>query len=175
MCHVIRMFLAGYERGGEGRYRDTALDGARTLVERFARRKQTPCGNAYAWSHAYRPNDRSKGLLAGHSHGLGNLMDTLLDAYEAAPDDALKAELVVASATEIDGTLACPDRVHFKRVNLALDYGQTGVVMGLAGAGKYLEDDEFIEAAKKVADYITQRAVPEGGGYKFAQFYPLPQ
>ncbi|MFV1966000.1 MAG: hypothetical protein ACC628_11290, partial [Pirellulaceae bacterium] len=63
----------------------------------------------------------------------------------------------------------------FNRVNLALDYGQTGVLMGLAVAGKYFDDGKLIEAAKKVADYIAQRAVPEGGGYKFAQFHPLPQ
>jgi hypothetical protein len=74
-----------------------------------------------------------------------------------------------------DGTMACPDRVNFKRINIALDYGQTGVMLGLAGAGKYLENDEFIEAAKRVANYIAKRAVPEGGGLKFAQFGPLPE
>jgi hypothetical protein len=385
MCHVIRMFLAGYQRCGDERYRHTALAGVRTLVERFARMRQTLYGTAYAWSGSYRPNDRSPGLLAGHSHGLGNLIDTLLDAYEAAPDEQLKAKLqqalrgilinlrvrctrsekngamliawptlrnpklvetgycygqagvilpllrlaetlpelrlsdgttalslangslrylmgvarpsrggyvwpymrhearsknigygsgtggigmaflrgaqvnrkidpdfaaecmkyakgaavyavnlvldykgprqlpgpggelgfgvcggiggagyllmlyakevgdrepefvkqinmaiekiarlVIGSATEIDGTLACPDRVHFKRINIALDYGQTGVVLGLAVAGKYLKNDELIEASKKVANYIVQRAVPEDGGYKFAQFHPLP-
>ena len=58
---------------------------------------------------------------------------------------------------------------------MAMMTGQTGVVLGLAGAGKYLEDDEFIEAAKKVANYIAKRAVPEGGGLKFAQFHPLPE
>ena len=47
--------------------------------------------------------------------------------------------------------------------------------LGLAGAGKYLENDDFIKAAKKVADYIAKRAVPEGGGLKFAQFGPLPE
>ena len=82
---------------------------------------------------------------------------------------------MIASATEVDGTLVCPDRFRFKRVNLALDYGQTGIVMGLAVAGKYRDDGKLIEGAKKVADYIVQRAVAEGGGYKFAQFHPLPQ
>ncbi len=386
MCHVVRMFLAGYQRCGDQRYRQTALDATRTLVERFARRKQTPYGTAYAWSGSYRPRDRSAGLLAGHSHGLGNLIDTLLDAYEAQPDPKLReelrqaltglvvnlrarcvqktqdgqllvawpalrnkkvvetgycygqaglvipllrlaeampdlklpdgttplslangslrylmsvarearggyvwpymrhearsrnigygsgtggigwaflrgaqvnrksdpkfaeqclkyargaavyavnlvlsykgperlptpggetgfgvcggaggagyflmlyakevdgkepelveridqtirkiAKLVIGSATPIDGTLACPDWTHFKRINIALDYGQTGVVLGLAVAGKYLNDQELIDAAKKVADFIVQRAVPEGGGYKFALFYPLPK
>ena len=85
------------------------------------------------------------------------------------------ARLVAASAVEVeDGTMACPDRTHFKRFNLALDYGQTGVVMGLAIAGKYLEDDELLDVARQVANYIARRAVAEGGGYKFAQFHPLP-
>ncbi|NOX52915.1 MAG: hypothetical protein GXP27_00440 [Planctomycetes bacterium] len=386
MCHVTRMFLAGYKRCGDERYRKTGLEAARTMVERFSRQKQTPYGTAWAWSHAYRPNDRTQGLLAGHSHGLGNLIDTLLDAYEAATDKAFKRELeealtgllvnlraravqtqkdgrmliawpsrrnrdvvetgycygqaglvlpllrlaevfpnmklsdgttpltlangslrylmsvakearggyvwpymrhskrsknigygsgtagigwsflrgaevnrkidpafaeecmkyakgavtyavnlvlnykgpgrlkqpggeagfgvcggaagggflliqyaqtvgdrepalvqrinraveriarmVVKSATEIDGTLACPDRTHFKRVNIALDYGQTGIVLGLSVAGKYLKNEKLIDAAKKVANYIAQRALPEGGGYKFAQFHPLPK
>lgn len=386
-CGVIRVFLAGYERCGEQRYRETALAGTRTLLERFARRRETQYGTAYAWSHSYRPNDRSAGLLAGHSHGLGNLMSTLLEAYEADPGEPLKAELkqalkgilinlrlratqtdndgavlvawpamknpkvvetgycygqaglvlpllrmaevlpelklsdgttplslananlrylmsvarqarggyvwphmrhsetsenigygsgtggigwallrgaqvnrnadpdfssecmnyargaavfavqlvesyqgrgplpgpggdagfgvcgggggaghflmlyaeevgdkdaalvtriraaveriaqaVIASAVELeDGTMACPDRVNFKRINIALDYGQTGVMLGLAGAGKYLENDDFIEAAKKVANYIAKRAVPEADGLKFAQFHPLPE
>lgn len=59
---------------------------------------------------------------------------------------------VLASAEEVDGRLACPDRSSFHRINLALDYGQTGVMMGLAIAGRYLEDEEIYQAAKKVAD-----------------------
>jgi len=387
MCHVIRMFLAGYERCGEKKYKDAALAGVRSLTERFARKKQTAYGTAYHWSHSYRPGDRSDGVLAGHSHGLGNVLDTLLDAYKVSPNKvspnkdlrealtgvlvnlrvrgrrmdkageaviawptlknrsiyetgfcygqagvtvallnladvlpdlklsdgttalslananlrylmgvartegdgyvwphmrhekttrnvglgsgtggigwaflrgaevnrkadpafaarctahargavvyavdlvlrrtakgvrvmpspggdagfgvcggaggagmllklyaeqagAKDAELVarsktaiervarcvLASAIEVDGTLACPDRSHFKRVNLALDYGQTGVVLGLATAGEYLKNDELIAAAKKVADYIVRRAVPEGGGLKYAQFHPI--
>lgn len=386
MCHATRMFFAGYRRCGDERYKEIAFESARTLVERFARKRPTPYGTAYAWSHAYRPNDRSAGLLAGHSHGLGNILDALLDAYEASDDEAFRTELrkalegalanlrsrgiqsekdgksriawparnnpkavetgycygqaglvlpllrcaevlpelrlsdgttalslangnlrflasvarearggyvwpymrhsqssknigygsgtggigwaflrgaevnanadprfaaecmkyakgaatyavnlvtsykgpdrlsspggdggfgvcggaggagfllmqyaqeagdrdsqfvekidtaiariaklVIASATEVDGSLVCADRVHFKRVNIALDYGQTGVVLGLTVAGKYLENEEYLDAAKKVADYIARRAVAEGGGYKFAQFHPLPK
>lgn len=384
MCHVIRMFLAGYERCGEKKYKEAALAGVRSLTERFARKKKTEYGTAYHWSHAYREGDRSDGVLAGHSHGLGNLLDTLVDAYKVSPrkdlrealagilinlrlrgrrmdkggeaviawptlknrniyetgycygqagvtvallnlsevlpdlrlsdgttalslananlrylmgvarkegegyvwphmrhdktsrnvglgsgtggigwaflrgaevnrkadpafatrctahargavvyavDLALRhtakgarampgpggdvgfgvcggaggagmlmklyaqqagsedaelvaksktaveriARCVIASAVEVDGTLACPDRTHFKRVNLALDYGQTGVVLGLAATGQYLQSDEFIAAAKKVADYIVRRAVPEAGGFKYAQFHPIPK
>ncbi|HID22205.1 MAG TPA: hypothetical protein EYP14_07365, partial [Planctomycetaceae bacterium] len=385
MCHVTRMFLAGYKRCGDKRYLETGLESARTLVERIPRKKDTSYGTAWTWSAAYRRNDRTPGLLAGHSHGLGNVISTLLDAYEAATDDSFRGEIrqalkgllvnlraratltehnghtlvswpsrrnrnivetgycygqagvvlplldmaevfpdmalsdgttplslangslrylmsvaqevrggyiwpymrhrkrsknigygsgtggigwaflrgaevnrkadpafaeqcmkyargavtyavnlvlgnkgpdrlkrpggdagfgvcggaggagvllvkyaeaagsrgpqllrridqaieriarrVIASTTEIDGTLVCPDRTHFKRINIALDYGQTGIVLGLSIAGQYLKNEELIDAAKKVADYIAQRAVREGGGYKFAQFHPLP-
>jgi hypothetical protein len=386
MCHIVEMFFAGFKRCGDQRYRDAGLAGVRTLVERFARKEQTPYGTAYAWSHSYWLGDRTPGLLAGQSHGLGCLIDALLDAYEATPDKAQKAQLedalrgilinlrvraqrtpkdgrlliswpalknpgvvetgycygqaglvvplarlaevlpglklsdgttalslvegslrylmsvareerggyvwpymrhdratsnvgygsgtggigwaflrgaqvnrssdpefaaqcmkyargtatyavnvllsyqrqgplpapggdegfgvcggaggaghflmlyanevgpreaelvgrikaamekaarlVIATAVPLDGTLACPDRARFKRINIALDYGQTGVVLGLAVAGKYLKHDEILDKAKQVADYITRRAVPAGAGYKFAQFHPLPQ
>lgn len=383
MCHIVGMCFAGFKRCGDPRYRDAGLAGVRTLIERFARKEQTPYVTSYAWSHTYWSGDRSPGLLAGHSHGLGCLSDVLLDAYEAATDKAFKAQLedalrgilinlrlrgqrtpkdgkvliawpalqnphvvetgycygqaglvvplarmaealpglklsdgttslslaagslrylmrvaredrggyvwpymrhdlatrnigygsgtggigwaflrgaqvnrrtdpefaaqcmqyargaatyavdlllsyqgkgplpapggdagfgvcggagyflmlyanevgagevelvqrikaaiekaarlVIASAVHIDGTLACPDRAHFKRINIALDYGQTGVVLSLAATGKYLNNGEILDAAKKVADYITRRAVPVGTGYKFAQFHSLPQ
>jgi hypothetical protein len=122
--------------------------------------------------------------VCGGAGGAGYFL--LLYANEIGPGDAelverikaaieKAAKLVIASAVEIDGTLACPDRVRFTRINLALDYGQNGVVLGLAAAGKYLKNDAILDAAKKVADYITRRAVPAGAGYKFAQFHPLPQ
>jgi len=382
-CGIIRTFLDGYKASGDERYKAAALAGTRTLVERFARQKETPLGTAWAWSHAYRPNDRSEGLLAGHSHGLGNILDSLLAAYEAGRDERLKepmrgllvnlrvrgkettkdgrtliawptlknpkivetgycygqaglvlpllrmaerapevrlsdgttalslananlrylmsiarakgdgtvwpymrhddvtrnpglgsgtggigwamlrgaevnrktdpafadacltyargaavyatdlvlsaqakgplrspggdagfgvcggaggtgyllmlyaeelgdrdpaltrrmkkaiakvARTVIASAETLDdGTMVIPDRQRFKRINLALDYGQTGVLLGLAMTGRYLEDDAIRAAARKVADYIAKQAVPEGGGLKFAQFQPLPE
>jgi len=383
MCHTIRMLFAGHERCGDKRYRDTALSAVRSLTERFAVKKETHLGTGYAWSHSYRPRNRSLGMLAGHSHGLGNLIDVVLDAHRAEPTDrtraalegllinlrlrakiverdatspviawpALKnphvvetgycygqagvvlpllslaeelpdlklsdgttaldlananlrylmrvahaqgdgfvwphmrhekrsrniglgsgtggigwaflrgaeanrkidpafaeecmryargaavyavelvesakdverltspggaegfgvcggsggaghflmlyaeaagddnedftarvqsaidriARLVMAAAMDIDGTLAIPDHGHFKRINLALDYGQTGVLLGLAGAARYLEDQEILDAAKRVADYIVARAEPAGSGYRFAQFHPIPE
>ena len=382
-CGIIRMFLEGYKASGDERYKAAALAGTRTLVERFARKKETPLGTGWAWSHAYRPDDRSEGLLAGHSHGLGNVLDSLLATYEATRDESLKepmrgllvnlrvrgketkkddqvliawptlnktnvvetgycygqaglvlpllrmaelapdvrlsdgttalslanaglrylmsiarakgdgfvwpfmrhdqttrnpglgsgtggigwamlrgaqvnrkadpafadaclrhargaavyaadlvlanegkgplrspggdagfgvcggaggtghllmlyaeqigdadpaltarlkaaiarvARAVIASAETLDdGTMVIPDRQHFKQVNLALDYGQTGILLGLTVTGRYLEDDEIRAAARKVADYIAKQAVPEGGGLKFAQFHPLPE
>ncbi len=380
--HILRTFFAGYKASGEARYKAAALAGVRAMVERFGRQRETPLGTAWAWSHGYRPGDTSAGMLAGHSHGLGNVMDVLLDAYEAtgearyvgplrgllvnlrvrgretekdgrtliawpalanpkvvetgycygqaglvlpllrlaetlpdlrlpdgttalalananlrylmrvarargegvvwpfmrhsessrnvgygsgtggigwaflrgaqvnrAADPAFARECMrhargaVVYATDLilgykgegplrspggdagfgvcggaggaghllmlyarevgdaepdlvrrcnrairtvaravmnsaetmdDGTKAVPDRVHFERINLALDYGQTGVVLGLATAGRYLEDEAILAAARKVADYIANRAVAEGGGLKFAQFHPLP-
>ena len=70
MCHIIRMFFAAYRRCGDERYRDAALSGVRTLLERFARKQPSEYGTSYAWSHTYWTGDRTPGLLAGHSHGL---------------------------------------------------------------------------------------------------------
>jgi len=381
-CHVLRMFFAGYKACGDERYKQAGLAGVRAFTERFARQKETRLGTAWLWSHGYNPTDRSAGMLAGHSHGLGNPIDVLLDAYEVTGDTryaeplrgllvnlclrgktsqkdgqtlvawpALKnpdvvetgycygqagvvlpllrlaeampdlrlsdgatplamanaslrylmsvartkgdgivwpymrhaettrnfglgsgtggigwaflrgaqvnrktnpafarecmryargaavyatdvvlgykkqgpltspggdggfgvcggagggghlliryaqdvgdadpdlvrrcnaatrkiARLVAASAETVDdGTQAIPDRGHFGKINIALDYGQTGVVLGLATAGRYLEDETILASARKVADYIVNRAAEEGGGLKFAQFHPLP-
>jgi len=382
MCHVIRMFFEGHERGGDKRYRDTALAAVRSLTERFVVKRDTPLGTAHAWSHSYRPRNRGWGMLAGHSHGLGKQIHVILLAHKTQPTDrtraALKgllvnlrtraktveggaepaiawptlknprvvetgycygqagvilpllnlaeelpdlelsdgttalslananlrylmrvaqaqgngfvwphmrhekrsrnigygsgtggigwaflrgaevnrdanpafakecmryakgaavyavriveaakhvdrlttpggqggfgvcggsggaghflmlyaeavgdgepaltarirpaidriARLVMASAEEIDDTLAIPDRGHFNRINLALDYGQTGVVLGLAATARYLEDEEILNAARRVADYIVARAEKANGGYRFAQFHPIPE
>ncbi len=382
-CHIARMFIEGYRTSGEARYKDAAIAGVRTLVERFARQKETRLGTAWCWSHGYRPGDESAGVLAGHSHGLGNPLDLLLEAYALSRDPRLEeplrgilvnlrtggretegeggtrlawpalknpdvyetgycygqagialpllrmaellphmklkdgttalsmananlrylmsvarqqgdgyvwphmrheettrnigygsgtggigwaflrgaevnrksdpafaaecekyargaaryatelvhnyrgpqrltspggdggfgvcggaggaghflmryaehcrqddpalaerideaiariAHLVAASAERLqDGTMVCPDRQHFRRINLALDYGQTGVVLGLAWMGQYLKDEEILAVARRVADYIAKQAVAEGGGLKFAQFQPLPE
>jgi len=83
---------------------------------------------------------------------------------------------VIASATEIDGTLAWivspGGRVSlgFRRdveiVNMALDYGQTGNVLGLAETAKFLDDDEILDAAKKAADFIVKNIVKDDNGFK---------
>ncbi len=382
MCSVIDVLFAGYAACGDRRYKDAGVAGARMLVERFALKKKTPLGTAYGWTHSYRPGAAGPGLLAGHSHGLGILIDAILTAHECAPDPeferALKgivinlksrgkkmkgsdasvfawpaiknksvcetgycygqagiilpllrlaeampelklddgttpldlananlrylmsvarrhgngylwpymrhakfsrnigygsgtggigwallrgaqvnrrsdpqlaadcmryargaavfavdlvqgsghrgglpspggsagfgvcggiggsghflllftkeigeddpltrridavvsgiARAVIASAVELeDGTLACPDRVKFKKINISLDYGQTGVVFGLAVAGSHLQDEEISKAATRVGDYIARRSVPEGGGFKFARFHATPK
>jgi len=72
---------------------------------------------------------------------------------------------VIGTAVEVDECLACPDRSR-QRIAITLDYGQTGVVCGLAQIGKYLKDEEILGAAKRVADFVARHAVPERGGYK---------
>ena len=94
-------------------------------------------------------------------------------AFSAKIRDALRrvAHYVMAGMVEVDGALACPDRRR-QRIALTLDYGQTGVLCGLAQIGKYLKDDEILGAAKKVGDFVARHAVPEAGGYKFPNFVP---
>ncbi len=383
MCSVVNVFFDGYKICGDQRYKDAGIAGTRTIVEKFAIKRKTRLGMAYGWTPSYLPRAKGPGLLAGHSHGLGNFIDTILTAHQVAPSEEFKQALVgilinlklrgkgmkgadgdllawpalkkpevcetgycygqagvilpllrlaeampelkisdgttplklananlrylmsvaqsqgkgyvwlymrhskvsrnigygsgtggigwamlrgaqvnrqtdpdfadecmryargaamfavelverqpsgrplpspggeagfgvcggagggglflshfakevgendtalvkridtvvekisravIASAVEFeDGSMACPDRVRFKRINLATDYGQTGIALGLAVAGQYLGNKEISQAATKVADYIAHRAVPEGGGLKFAQFHPLPK
>ena len=82
------------------------------------------------------------------------------------------AQGVIGAAAEVDGCLACPDRRR-QRIAITLDYGQAGVVCGLAQIGMYLKDDEILGAAKRVADFVAKHAVPEAGGYKFPKAVPF--
>ncbi|MFV1969174.1 MAG: hypothetical protein ACC628_27450, partial [Pirellulaceae bacterium] len=185
MCHEIRMFFAGYKRCGDERYRDMALAGARTLVEHFARKRQTEYGTAYAWSHSYRPNDHSAGLLAGHSHGLGNLTDTLLDAYEAAPDEAFKRDLEHAlkgilinlrlrgTRTEEDGSLLItwPALKNPKAVETGYCYGQAGLVLPLLRLAELLPELKLSDGTTPLSlangnlRYLMSVARKAHGGY----------
>ena len=56
----------------------------------------------------------------------------LTDSHGAS--GVVHAFLELSEVTSEYGTRACPDRVNFERINIALDYGQTGVV--LAGPGR---------------------------------------
>jgi hypothetical protein len=146
------MFFAGFKRCGDQRYRDAGLAGVRTLVERFARKEQTPYGTSSAWSHTYWSGDRSPGLLAGQSHGLGCLIHALLDAYEAEPDKALQAQLedalrgilvnlrARARQTSKDGKLliAWPALKNAGVVETGYCYGQAGLVVPLARLAEVL-------------------------------------
>ena len=94
-------------------------------------------------------------------------------AYEACRHHALR---MIANAREIDGMLAWVDPkpqkgfkvdANMDLVNMAIDYGQTGVVYVLSETGKYLKDQEILEAAKKGADFIVKHAVKTERGYKF--------
>lgn len=101
-----------------------------------------------------------------------------------AKDAARRVALsVIASATEIDGTLAwivSPNgrvSLGFSRdveiVNMATDYGQTGTVLGLAETAKFLDDDEILDAARKAADFIVKNAVETDNGLKFPRIVYL--
>jgi len=90
---------------------------------------------------------------------------------------------VIASATEIDGTLAwivspggrvslgfSPD---VEIVNMATDYGQTGIVLGLAETAKFLNDDEILDAAKRAADFVVENLVKDDNGFKIPRIVYL--
>ncbi len=186
MCHTIRMLFEGHERCGDKRYKDTALSAVHSLTERFAAKRETHLGTAYAWSHSYRPRNRSLGMLAGHSHGLGNLIHVILLAHKADPTDRTRAALegllinlrLRAKIIERDAAasvIVWPALKNPNVVETGYCYGQAGVVLGLAGAARYLEDEEILDAAKRVGDYIAARAEKAGGGYRFAQFHPIPE
>ncbi|MEW6360429.1 MAG: hypothetical protein AB1696_29130 [Planctomycetota bacterium] len=96
------------------------------------------------------------------------------------------ARLFVAKATPVGETLAWKMRPGEKTmyppppftadaatVNMALDYGQTGVVLALAETGKFLKDDEVLAAARKAADFIVNHAVKTEHGWKFARFVSI--
>ena len=93
------------------------------------------------------------------------------------------AMLLIQSGTHVGETLVWPlkpwERKHhqiksdFITVNMALDYGQTGVVLSLAEMGKYLEDEQVLKAARKAADFIINNAVKTEHGWKFARFVHL--
>ncbi len=53
-----------------------------------------------------------------------------------------------------------------KMVNMALDHGQTGVVMALADIGARLKDEKIMDAAKKAADFILMHCVKDADGLK---------
>jgi len=87
-----------------------------------------------------------------------------------------RALSVIASATKIDGTLAwivnpggrvfLGYRRDVEIVNMAMDYGQTGIVFGLAETAKLLDDDQVLDAAKKAADFIVKNIVNDDNGCK---------
>jgi hypothetical protein len=52
-------------------------------------------------------------------------------------------------------------------VNMAFDYGQTGVVITLSELAKHVQDEEILDAARKVADFVVAHAVRTEHGWKF--------
>ncbi|MBI5394138.1 MAG: hypothetical protein HZA91_02450 [Verrucomicrobia bacterium] len=140
MCHITRMFVAGYERSHDDRYKQTALASVRFLAETAMLRQQTPFGAACGWSHSYHPKDKSAGVLAGHSHGLGNFLDVMLDACRLQPDEKLKDVLrgilvnLRSRAREVAGQkdmIVWPLLQNEKVVETGYCYGQAGLILPL--------------------------------------------
>lgn len=104
------------------------------------------------------------------------------EKFQAQVNQSMRkiSALLIESGTPLDGTLAWPlnprERKQFDiksdsmTVNLALDYGQTGVLLSLAEMGKYIRDEEILDAAKKAADFIIRHAVKSEEGWKFHRF-----
>jgi hypothetical protein len=90
------------------------------------------------------------------------------------------ATMLIESGTQVDGMLVWPlrtwERKHHKirgnvpMANMAIDYGQTGVVLSLAEMGKYLKDEEILEGARKAADFIIESTAKTDDGWKLARF-----
>lgn len=140
VCHITRMFIAGYERSGDARYKAAALGSVRMLTEVTALKWQTKLGPACGWAEGYRPNDKGSGVLAGYSHGLGTFLDTMLDACRMQPDDKLKEVLLGILANlrtrgrRIVGPndmFAWPKLSNEKVVETGYCYGQAGVILPL--------------------------------------------
>ncbi|MBM3891198.1 MAG: hypothetical protein FJ388_18965, partial [Verrucomicrobia bacterium] len=140
MCHITRMFFAGYERSHDERYKQTALASVRFLTEVAMLKRQTPLGVSCGWSHGYHRNDKSAGVLAGHSHGLGNFLDVMLDAYRLQPDEELKDILrgilvnLRSRGREVAGQkdmIVWPLLQNEKVIETGYCYGQAGLVLPL--------------------------------------------
>jgi len=118
------------------------------------------------------------GGISGSGHLLKLLRDEIgeSDAEFARKLDAAMERLgkvVIRSASEFDETLIW--KKDARTVNMALDYGQTGPVLALTVIGTHLKKEEFLDAARRGADFIVRQAVPAGGGYKFPLFVTVPE
>jgi hypothetical protein len=118
---------------------------------------------AGCWDMPARGVEMEKGpAYLTDSHGASGVVHAFLELSEVAPEydrywkGALNWLISVAKRD--------------KRINIALDYGQTGVVWFLCMAARHLDSDELLEAAAKAGDFVVAQAVPAGGGYKFPRF-----
>ena len=93
------------------------------------------------------------------------------------------SRMILNRATPVGDTLAWTLKPHEKKhhrlksepawVNLALDYGQTGVIVALAETAKYLDDPEVLQSARKAADFVIDHAMETEHGWKFPRFIRL--
>jgi len=180
VCHITRMFVAGYERSGDACYKAAALASVRILTEVAALKWQTKLGPAWGWSHSYHPNDKGPGVLAGHSHGLGNFLDTLLDAHRMQPDKKLKEVLlgILANLRTRGRPIARPsDMFAWPRVDkekvieTGYCYGQAGVILPLLTLAERFPDLKLADGTTALSlantnlRYLMRVARPERGGY----------
>ena len=147
VCHIANMFRRGYERSGDVRYKDTFIAAVRWLTEKAMLTKQTKYGLACGWSHNYKPGDKGSGLLAGHSHGLGNFIETILNAYKLEKDERLKEVLLgMLMNLRLRGremgkdTFAWPRLRNNKIVETGYCYGQAGIIIPLLDLAETLPD-----------------------------------
>ena len=95
------------------------------------------------------------------------------------------AQMILHRATPVGDALAWTLNRHEKKhhkvapdviwVNLALDYGQTGVILALSEMAKYLDDPELLDSARKAADFVIEHAVKTEHGWKIPRFIRVKQ
>ena len=180
VCHITRMFVAGYERSGDARYKAAALGSVRMLTEVTALKWQTKLGPACGWAEGYRPNDKGSGVLAGHSHGLGNFLDTMLDAHRLQPDEKLKEVLlgILANLRTRGRSIAGPNNMFVwprvnkeKVVETGYCYGQAGVILPLLTLAERFPDLKLSDGTTALAmananlRYLIKAARAQQGGF----------
>jgi len=181
VCHIIRMFVEGYRRTGDERYKEATIAGVRWLTEVAMLKRKTRLGLGCGWSHSYRPGDTSLGLLAGHSHGLGNFISTMIEAYSIEPDKRLETvlkgiliNLRLRGKTIVrDGKVmfAFPKRNNDRIFETGYCYGQAGIAVPLYDLAREFADMKLSDGTTPLSmananlRYLMDVAVRYGDGY----------
>jgi hypothetical protein len=185
---IGRAFLEGYRA-------NLAAGDTQTASECLGYTRDV-CRSAVAIVESARMDGAFRGGGGGSGHGFcggaGPTMLLPLDLIREDPDvkpeevervrRAAKklAETLIACGRPVKYGLAWPmndaERAYYgfrsdrPAVNMALDYGQTGVVTTLAESAKGLKDDAILDAARKAADFAIANAVRTEHGWKFARY-----
>jgi len=146
-CHIANQFRKGYELSGDARYKEAFLAALRALTEKTMLTRQTELGAACGWPHDYSKNDCGLGVLAGHSHGLGNFIETVLEGYKMTHDERLKeilrgmlVNLKLRGKPAGDGGFAWPTLKNDAVFETGYCYGQAGVTLPLLDLAVTLPD-----------------------------------